>query len=196
MKTLKIVLIVLAVVLLIITAVIYFIDTPVVEEGEEPTVAQKIILLGKEYLSEILLVLGVSGVGLLSALTQMIYNSAKRTLTQSASTSADVQNLGERILKAEATIGTLITIVNKLNKKQDIANNMLLTTFELSELPQNVRAQIHSAREEYNKQGDDNIAVLPATELAQVVVEEPAVAVEQSVEEKESEASKPNLNLF
>ncbi len=67
--TFRTILIVLAVVLLIITAVLYFVDTPVVEEGQEPTTAQKIILTGKKYLSEILLALGVSGVTLIAAFT-------------------------------------------------------------------------------------------------------------------------------
>lgn len=149
-KTFRTIFIVLAVILLIITAVLYFIDAPVVEEGQEPTVAQKIILLGKEYLSEILLACGASGIGLMGVLTKLIYNSANKTLTQSLSTSADILNLTNRIKDNEHTIAALTDIIGKMSKKQDIANNVLLTTFSLSELPASLREQIHNALTEYN----------------------------------------------
>lgn len=149
-KTFRTIFIVLAVVLLIITAVLYFIDTPVVEEGQEPTTAQKVILLGKDYLSEILLACGASGIGLMGVLTKLIYNSANKTLTQSLSTSADILTLTNRLKDNEQTIAALTEIIGKMSKKQDIANNMLMTTFSLSELPASLREQIHNAQTEYN----------------------------------------------
>ena len=150
MRTLRTILIVLAAVVLVITAVIYFIDAPVVEEGQEPTVPQQIILLGKKYLSEILLVSGVSGVGLLGILTKLIYNSAKRTLMQSQNTSADVQILLEQRRQDRQEIAELKMEVKRLSRKQDIANSALLDTFALSDMPVSVREKIHVAREEYN----------------------------------------------
>lgn len=149
-KTFRTIFIVLAAVLLIITAVLYFIDTPVVEEGQEPTTAQKVILLGKDYLSEILLACGASGIGLMGVLTKLIYNSANKTLTQSLSTSADILTLTNRLKDNEQTIAALTEIIGKMSKKQDIANNMLMTTFSLSELPASLREQIHNAQTEYN----------------------------------------------
>lgn len=185
MKTLKAVLIAVAVVLLIITAVIYFIDAPVIEEGEEPTAAQKIILLGKEYLSEILLTCGVSGVGLMALLTKLIYDNATRTLTQSKATSADVQSLAVRIDNNDATILQLAKIIDNIGKKQDIANNVLLTTFELSELPSSLRERIYNSHDEYKRVGDvQQVAEQPADTEQKPVDESTVVVVEPSTTEK------------
>lgn len=148
--TFRTILIVLAVVLLIITAVIYFIDTPVVEEGQEPTTAQKIILLGKKYLGEILLAFGVSGVALIGAFAKLIYNSAKRTAEESKTTSADMGILMKKNAEQEAKIAALEDLIKLLMKKQDITNNVLLNTFALSELPLSLREQIHNAQNAYS----------------------------------------------
>lgn len=171
--TFRTILIVLAVVLLIITAVIYFIDTPVVEEGQEPTVAQKIILTGKKYLAEILLALGVSGVTLIAAFVKLIYNSANRTAAQSNTTAADVAELRRDNAELRAENRKQYELIMQLMEKQDIANNVLLTTFSLSELPRSLREQIHNAMTEYNGVGK-------VKEIIEQVVDEPKNAVENA----------------
>lgn len=149
MKTVKTILIVLAAVLLIITAVLYFVDAPVVEDGQEPTMPQKIILLGKEYLTEILAALGVSAVGLLTYLVKKIYDSGKGTLLQSLATSTDVQKFATRLQNVESKLETYLTNQQRIERKQDIINDMLYTIFSLSELPLSVREKIQDAKDRY-----------------------------------------------
>lgn len=164
--TFRTILIVLAVVLLIITAVLYFVDTPVVEEGQEPTTAQKIILTGKKYLSEILLALGVSGVTLIAAFAKLIYNSANRTAAQSDTTAADVADLKQDNAELRAENRKQNDLIMRLMKKQDIFSNAVLTTFSLSELPRSLREQLHNAMTEYNGVGK-------AKETVEQVADEP-----------------------
>lgn len=149
-KTFKTIFIVMAVVLLIITALLYYIDTPVVEEGQTPTVAQKIILLGKEYLGEILAVCGVSAMGLIGILAKLIYNSTNKSLAENQATSAIVSSLEQKYENSEKENIALRQIVTIMSKKQDITSTLLMTIFSLSELPVSVREQIHSAQTEYN----------------------------------------------
>lgn len=149
-KTFKTIFIVLAVVLLIITAVLYFIDTPVVEEGQTPTVAQKIILLGKEYLAEILAVCGVSAMGLIAFLVKLIYNSTNKSLAENRAMSATVSNLEQKYANSEKENIALRQVITIMSKKQDVTSTLLMTIFSLSELPVSVREQIHSAQTEYN----------------------------------------------
>lgn len=149
-KTFKTIFIVLAVVVLIITAVLYFIDTPVVEEGQTPTVAQKTILLGKKYLGEILAACGVSALGLLSILVKLIYNSVKKSLVENEATSAAVSSLEQKYANSEKENIALRQVITTMGKKQDITSTLLMTIFSLSELPVSVREQIHSAQTEYN----------------------------------------------
>lgn len=149
-KTFKTIFIVLAVILLVLTVFLYYIDAPVIEEGKDPTVAQKIILLGKKYLGEILAICGVSALGLIGVLVKLIYNAGKDTQIASQHTSADVSALSERLNASEALIAKLTLYIEQLSKKEDIANNTLLTTFSLSELPVSLRETIHAAITEYN----------------------------------------------
>lgn len=197
-KTFKTIFIVLAAVLLIITAVLYFIDAPVVEEGQTPTVAQKIILLGKEYLGEILAACGVSAMGLLAVLVKLIYNSVKKSLLENQATSTLVSSLEQKYANSEKENVALRQAVTIMSKKQDITSTLLMTVFSLSELPVSVREQIHSAQTEYN-------ALDAALQIAGQVVEaaknteenkeQPAKADETSKSEQNSssEPSKPVL---
>lgn len=197
MKILKAVLIAVAVVLLIITAVIYFIDAPVIEEGEEPTPAQKIILLGKEYLSEILLACGVSGIGLMGILTQFINNNANLTLLQSRATSADVKTLSKRLDNNERKLLELYQLVNGIGKKQDIANNVLMTTFELSELPSSLRERIYNSHDEYKKVDEVKQIVEQTAESEQKTADESTVAVvEPSTTEKNKGKKEKGAKFF
>ena len=150
-KTLRTIFIVVAVVLLIIAAVLYYIDTPVVEEGQEPTLAQKIILLGKERLGEILAATGVSMVGLLAYFAKKIYDSVKKSVNQSLDTDANVKGLYKGYQDLVETVAYLYEVVNTIEQKQDIANNVLMTTFSLSDLPSSLREKISNAQEQYNK---------------------------------------------
>lgn len=169
--TFRTILIVLAVVLLIITAVLYFVDTPVVEEGQEPTAAQKIILTGKKYLSEILLALGVSGVTLIAAFAKLIYNSANLTEAHSDTTAAAVAELKQDNAELRAENRKQYELIMRLMKKQDIFSNAVLTTFSLSELPRSLREQLHNAMTEYNGVGK-------AKETVEQVADEPKNADE------------------
>ena len=192
--TLRTILIVVAVVLLIIAAVIYLVETPVVPEGEEPTLAQKIILVGKERLEAVLLALGVSGITLIGVFAKLIYNSAKRTFEQGTVTATDVLELkaeNERLHADNAAQNKQIAI---LIKKQDIVNNALLTIFSLSELPANLREKLLSAQSEYNGVGADINVV---TEMAEAIqngaekAEQPATvhveATKQTVDVEQSD---------
>ena len=172
-KLFKTIFIVIAVILLIITAVLYFMDTPVVEEGQEPTIAQKIILLGKKYLSEILMASGVSIIGIIGIFVKLIYNQVKQTFARSDLTSAEVAELKEENAELRKQITNMVSSITSLTKKQDIANNALLTTFSLSEMPSAVRSQIFTALSDYkavdNKAESSNAADLPITAVEDIV---------------------------
>lgn len=202
-KTFRTIFIVLAVILLVITALLYFIDTPVVEEGQEPTVAQKLVLLGKKHLGEILAVCGVSGIGLLGVLTKLIYNSVKKMSTQSQTTSADVSRLEERLKMSEKENAELKEQTARMEKKQDIANNMLMTVFSLSELPASLREKIHAAQAEYN--GLDGVIkvaeqIVESVKNAEEAKEQPVRATDAPVAEQEhkakAEEEKPSSPVY
>lgn len=164
-KTFKTIFIVLAIVLLVITAVLYFIDTPVVEEGQEPTAAQKFVLLGKEYLSEILLACGASGIGLIGVFAKLIYNSVKNGLDGNAVMAAKIAQLEAKLEESEKTKVEQNQSITIMSKKQDIANNLLMTIFSLSELPVSLREQIYSAQTEYNGVGNVKDKIEPTVEI-------------------------------
>lgn len=189
-KTFKTIFIVLAAVLLIITAVLYYIDAPVIEEGQEPTVAQKIILLGKDYLAEILLACGASGIGLLGVFVKLIYNSVKKSVTDNQATAGYVLSLEKRQEINEKKIAEQNRLIAIMSKKQDIANNLLMTVFSLSELPLSLREQIHNAQTEYN--GLDGTAKIAGEIIETVKNAEPAQ--EQPVTEKAAVEDKPKEN--
>lgn len=178
--TIGIIVIVLAIVLLGIVAFLYFIDDPVVEEGKEPTVAQKIILLGKKYLGELLGIFGVSGIAVMGFLTKWIYESSKKTLAQSVNTTEDVAGLKSDNVQLRAENREQKKLLLKLIKKQDIANNMLMTLFSLSDLPASVREQIYKAQGAYDEV--DKINEI-AEQVAESVINS-AESEEQPVTEK------------
>lgn len=202
-KTFKTILIVLAVVLLIITAVLYFIDTPVVEEGQEPTLPQKLVLLGKEYLAEILLACGASGIGLLGVFAKLIYNSVTKSVTENKATSAYVLSLEKRLENNNNKIEEQNRTISVMSKKQDIANNLLMTIFSLSELPVSVREQIHKAQTEYNAL-DGSLEtvgqVIKTVDNVEIVEEQPVTTDDTPHEEQEDvenvEAEKPAAPVF
>ena len=163
-KTFKTIFIVLAVILLILTVFLYYVDSPVVEEGQEPTVAQKIILLGKQYLGEILAICGVSAVGLIGVLTKLILNSANKTLQQSEGTSAEVADLKSELAESRKENSQLRRELTLRDKKQDIANNLIMTIFSLSDLPAAVRERVYRAQTEYNALGGTTESVAPKSE--------------------------------
>lgn len=198
-KTFRTIFIVLAVILLVLTVFLYYIDAPVIEEGQEPTVAQKVILLGKKYLGEILAICGVSALGLIGVLVKLIYNSAKATSQESGKVSAKVAQLEEKLTKSEAENRELRKEQSIMNKKQDIANNLMMTIFSLSELPSSVRTQVYSAQTAYNELGK-------AKEIAKQVIEktentvqpepsdvEVSETVEKPVEETVAEKATPSF---
>lgn len=189
-KTFKTIFIVLAAVLLIITAVLYYIDAPVIEEGQEPTVAQKIILLGKEYLAEILLACGASGIGLLGVFVKLIYNSVRKSVTDNQATAGYVLLLEKRQEINEKKIAEQNKLIAVMSKKQDMANNLLMTIFSLSELPLSLREQIHNTQTEYN--GLDGTAKIAGEIIETVKNVEPAQ--EQPVTEKAAVEDKPKEN--
>ena len=190
-KTLSAIVTVIAVLLLIIVAVLYFVDTPVVEEGQEPTLPQKLLIKGKEYLTEILAALGVSGVAVMTFLVNKIRSNSNNTLLQSQSTDAVVQGLQERVKKSEETIINLVELIVAIGQKQDIANNVLLTTFSLSDLPASLREKIANAQEQYNKLCEVKKAVEHIAEKSQnsSTAQEDAVVEEASDVYGVSEAS-------
>lgn len=182
-KTFRTIFIVLAVILLVLTVFLYYIDAPVIEEGQEPTVAQKVILLGKKYLGEILAICGVSALGLIGVLVKLIYNSANSTTIASQSTAKDVVMLHQRLSENEAQLSRITSILNGLCTKQDIANNTLLTTFSLSELPASLRTKISDAQTAYNELGK-------AKEIAEQVIEK----TENTVQPEPSDAEVPETS--
>lgn len=152
-KTFKTIFIVAAVLVLIAAAVLYFVDAPVVEEGETPTVAQKVILLGKQYLTELLAAAGVSVVGVIGVLAKLIYNAVRQTVEKSTLTSAEVAEIKNENAELKLQIADAIAALAALAKKQDVANNAILTTFALSELPASVRLKIDEAKAAYDAVG-------------------------------------------
>ena len=152
-KTFKTIFIVAAVLVLIAAAVLYFVDAPVVEEGETPTVAQKVILLGKQYLTELLAAAGVSVVGVIGVLAKLIYNAVRQTVEKSTLTSAEVTEIKKENDELKLQIADAVAAIAALAKKQDVANNAILTTFALSELPASVRLKIDEAKAAYDAVG-------------------------------------------
>ena len=152
-KTFKTIFIVAAVLVLVAAAVLYFVDAPVVEEGETPTVAQKVILLGKQYLTELLAAAGVSVVGVIGVLAKLIYNAVRQTVEKSTLTSAEVAEIKKENAELKLQIADAIAALAALAKKQDVANNAILTTFALSELPASVRLKIDEAKTAYDAVG-------------------------------------------
>ena len=181
-KTFKTIFIVLAVILLILTVFLYYVDSPVVEEGQEPTVAQKIILLGKQYLGEILAICGVSAVGLIGVLTKLILNSANKTLQQSEGTSAEVADLKSELAESRKENSQLRRELTLRDKKQDIANNLIMTIFSLSDLPAAVRERVYRAQTEYNALGGTTESVAPTVEPVKNVDESKVQPAETSGE--------------
>lgn len=152
-KTFKTIFIVAAVLVLVAAAVLYFVDAPVVEEGETPTVAQKVILLGKQYLTELLTAAGVSVVGVIGVLAKLIYNAVRQTVEKSTLTSAEVAEIKKENAELKLQIADAVAAIAALAKKQDVANNAILTTFALSELPASVRLKIDEAKAAYDAVG-------------------------------------------
>ena len=152
-KTFKTIFIVAAVLVLIAAAVLYFVDAPVVEEGETPTVAQKVILLGKQYLTELLAAAGVSVVGVIGVLAKLIYNAVRQTVEKSTLTSAEVAEIKKENAELKLQIADAVAAIAALAKKQDVANNAILTAFALSELPASVRLKIDEAKTAYDAVG-------------------------------------------
>ena len=152
-KTFKTIFIVAAVLVLVAAAVLYFVDAPVVEEGETPTVAQKVILLGKQYLTELLAAAGVSVVGVIGVLAKLIYNAVRQAVEKSTLTSAEVAEIKKENAELKSQIADAIAALAALAKKQDVANNAILTTFALSELPASVRLKIDEAKAAYDAVG-------------------------------------------
>lgn len=163
-KTFKTIFIVAAVLVLVAAAVLYFVDAPVVEEGETPTVAQKVILLGKQYLTELLAAAGVSVVGVIGVLAKLIYNAVRQAVEKSTLTSAEVAEIKKENAELNLQIADAIAALAALAKKQDVANNAILTTFALSELPASVRLKIDEAKAAYDAVG--TTAENPETEFA------------------------------
>lgn len=168
-KTFKTIFIVAAVLVLVAAAVLYFVDAPVVEEGETPTVAQKVILLGKQYLTELLAAAGVSVVGVIGVLAKLIYNAVRQTVEKSTVTSAEVAEIKKENAELKLQIANAVAALAALAKKQDVANNAILTTFALSELPASVRLKIDEAKVAYDAVGTtaDATETTPAPDKAE-----------------------------
>ena len=177
-KTMRTILIVLAVVMLAIALFFYYVATPVVEEGQEPTLPQKIILFGKEKLNEILTLTGASMVGLLAYFTKRIYDSVKKSVSQALNTDANMQNISTTINGQRDIIKQQGEMISILTQKLDILSNVLMTTFSLSELPSNLREMIYTGQDQYNKLGTGKKISEQVVEALQNAEEEPAVAVE------------------
>ena len=124
-KTFKTIFIVAAVLVLVAAAVLYFVDAPVVEEGETPTVAQKVILLGKKYLTELLAAAGVSVVGVIGVLAKLIYNAVRQTVEKSTLTSTEVAEIKKENAELKSQIADAVAALAALAKKQDVANNAI-----------------------------------------------------------------------
>ena len=198
MKTLKTILIVLAAVLLIITAVLYFVDTPVVEEGQEPTLPQKVIILGKEYLAEILTALGVSGIGAMTWLYFRIRSSAQSTLTQSQSTGANVKGLVTKVDEQQEIIKQQDEKITVLTEKLDILSSVIMTVFSLSDMPTNVRGIVHAGQETYKSIGAVKKLVEQVSEPVQNAPAEPTQASEEETKSapQETAEEKPSGPVF
>lgn len=196
MKTIKVILVVLAVILLALTAFFYFVDAPVVEEGQEPTVAQKIVLLGKQYLAEILVAFGVSGIGVIGVLVKFIYDSSKNTQTATEGASKEVKQLKAENAELKNKMVQLCAVIENIEQKQDILTNTILDTFSLSELPISLREQIHNAQTAYNAIGTaKNVAeqvVIAAANAPQEPIQQ--VSVFPAEEDKDGEKAEETVS--
>lgn len=182
MKTIKVILLVLALVLLVLTAFFYFVDAPIIEEGQEPTVPQKILLLGKQYLGEMLTLLGVSALAFMAVLVKFIYNSSKTTQTSANTTSLEMLQLKKENAEQKNELTRLYKKVDNMEQKQDILTNALLTTFSLSELPTSVREKIYTAQTAYNALGE-------AKETIEEVVDKTVNVVSETVQQVSAAAT-------
>lgn len=188
-KTFKTIFIVAAVLVLVAAAVLYFVDAPVVEEGETPTVAQKVILLGKQYLTELLAAAGVSVVGVIGVLAKLIYNAVRQTVEKSTLTSAEVAEIKKENAELKLQIADAVAAIAALAKKQDVANNAILNTFALSELPASVRLKIDEAKAAYDAVGTtaENPETAPAS--APVAADDTTTEAEPATTAEPAEAA-------
>ncbi|MCH5157526.1 MAG: hypothetical protein J1G02_06615 [Clostridiales bacterium] len=180
-KTLRTIFIVVAVMLLVIVAVLYYVDTPVVEEGQEPTLPQKIIIVGKEKLTEILAALGVTGIAAITFLVNKIKSSASSTLTESQSTGEGVRGLVTKVNEQQEIIKHQDEQISVLTDKLDILSNVIMTVFSLSDMPTNVRGIVHAGQEEYKGLGAVKTIVKQVAESVKNAVVESTPAVEDEV---------------
>ncbi len=163
MKKFNIILLVVLAIIAIIVGVIYFIDTPVVEEGQEPTVAQKIIIVAKEKLNLILSALGVSAVGVIAFCFRKVVTSSANTSAVGAATLKKMDEFAEDLKtknqQLEQKYCELLSALTVLREKLDIQSSVTFDTYLLSDLPKTVRENINKAKADYANVSEQRAAV-------------------------------------
>lgn len=188
---------VLLMIVAIVVAVIYFLDTPVVEEGVEPTVAQKILIAAKEKLGVILAALGVSAVGVIAYCVRAIMRSS----TSANTTNTKAISLFEEkisVLQADNTqlraqCADLRSEVKTLIDKLDIQSGILVDTLLLSDMPSSVREKIANAKAQYDTL---NAATKPVGVAEQVSAETVEVETEETTTDVEEAECEPKTAYF
>ena len=129
-------------------------------------------------------------------LTKLIYNNAKHTFENSNVTSQEVIEIKQENRQLQEKYVQVSNLLETLLKKQDIANNVLLNIFSLSDLPLSIREEIHKAISEYNNAGAElNIDQTIVSKIVEKVEEVVNLAAEEKTESAEGTESNDPVYL-
>ncbi|MCM1043487.1 MAG: hypothetical protein NC350_04705 [Corallococcus sp.] len=185
MKTFSKILAVILAVLLVAVAVIGLMEMPEAEEGAELTKAQKVIVILKTYLNEILATFNLSLGAFLLAIFNTISRQSQTTAKSAAATDGQVAELVKSNEKLLADSKEKDGKIKELASKLDVLMCVLSETLLLSDLPVTVREKITAYKAEYDKLASAANDAVKAVETATAVVVEVA---DKLSEEKETTA--------
>lgn len=150
MKNFVKILLVLLVAVFIFAAVIGFMEMPVAEEGEELTVIEQWIVKLKNYLSEILTVLGVSLNAVLLYIFLTIQKLSANTNATAGAASSEVAGIKGNQDVQQKQIAVVGGDIQALSGKMDILMDLFSQTIMLSDLPATVRNKVQGYIDDYD----------------------------------------------
>lgn len=183
MKTFSKILAVILAVLLVAVAVIGLMEMPEAEEGAELTKAQKLIVLLKTYLNEILATFNLSLGAFLLAIFNTISRQSQTTAKSAAATDGQVAELVKSNDKLLVDATEKDGKIKDLAEKIDVLMSVLTETLLLSDLPVTVREKITAYKAEYDKLASAANDAVKAVETTVTAVTEMA---DKLSEEKET----------
>ena len=149
MKNFVKILLVLLVAVFVFAAVIGFMEMPVAEAGEELTVIEQWIVKLKNYLSEILTVLGVSLNAVLLYIFLTIQKLSANTNATAGAASSEVAGIKGSQDEQQKQITAVGGDIQALSGKMDILMDLFSQTLMLSDLPATVRNKVQGHIDDY-----------------------------------------------